>query len=317
MNTLKSNKLSAGIATRGSKLALYQSQQVKKELERCFPERTFEILITKTKGDKVLDVALSKIGDKGLFTKELENLLLNREADFAVHSLKDLPTVLPDGLILGAVLERGEVRDALVSIRGKKLAELDESDIIATSSLRRKAQLLNFNSRLRIVDIRGNVDTRMQKMNEGYCTAMVMAAAGLQRIGYSDKISEIIDPGVMLPAVSQGAIAIEINGNDPETVSMAATINHLPTSTAVKAERTFLHALEGGCQIPIGCYSRIKNGVFKITGFVSDLDGSGMLKETIEGKASDADKIALRLAQYFLDHGAGKMIQKIRSLNNI
>ena len=305
------------IATRGSKLALYQSHKVKEELEKRFPGKAFEIQIIKTKGDKILDVALSKIGDKGLFTRELENSLLQHETDMAVHSLKDMPTELPEGLTLGGVLERGEVRDALVSIHGKKLAELDETDIVATSSLRRKAQLLHFNSKLRIVDIRGNVDTRLQKMDEGYCTAMILAAAGLQRLGYQDKISEILDPAIMAPAVSQGAIAIEIRENDPEIESLMKEISHLPTFIAVKAERVFLRVLEGGCQIPVGCFSQSSHGSYRITGFVSNLDGSGMLKDSMEGKIGDAEETALMLAQRFLEKGAREMILKIRTLNNI
>lgn len=305
------------IATRGSKLALYQSHKVKEELEKYFPEKVFEILVIKTKGDKILDVALSKIGDKGLFTRELENSLQQHEADMAVHSLKDMPTELPEGLTLGGVLERGEVRDALVSIHGKKLAELDETDVVATSSLRRKAQLLHFNSKLRIVDIRGNVDTRMQKMDEGYCTAMIMACAGLQRLGYQDKISEILDPAIMAPAVSQGAIAIEIRENDPETESLILEINHLPSFIAVNAERVFLSALEGGCQVPIGCFSESDGKKFKISGVVSNTDGSAMMKDSVEGEIRTAKKTAFLLAKRFLDKGAQEMIRKIRTLNNI
>jgi len=305
------------IATRGSKLALYQANKVKEKLEKQFPELAFEVQIIKTKGDKVLDVALSKIGDKGLFTKELETSLLNHEADIAVHSLKDLPTELPAGLVLGGVLERGEVRDALVSIHGKKLEELGEADVVATSSLRRKAQLLNFNKSLRIVDIRGNVDTRLKKMQEGYCTAMVMASAGLQRLGFQNEISEILDPSVMVPAVGQGAIALEIRDNDPEVASLVAGINHSDTLIAVKAERVFLRSLEGGCQIPIGCYSQLNENRYKISGFVSNLDGSVILKESLEGEVEFAEKIALLLAQRFLDRGAKEIIQNIRSLNSL
>lgn len=305
------------IVTRGSKLALYQSHKVKEELEKHFPDKIFEIQIIKTKGDKILDVPLSEIGDKGLFTRELENLLLQHGADMAVHSLKDLPTELPVGLTIGGVLERSEVRDVLVSINGKKLAELDDTDVVATSSLRRKAQLLHFNSKLRIVDIRGNVDTRMQKMDEGYCTAMVMAAAGLQRLGYQDRITEILNPDIMTPAVSQGAIAIEIRENDPEIESLIKEINHLPSFIIVKAERVFLSALEGGCQVPIGCFSESKEKKFKISGVVSNPDGSGMLKESVEGDIINAEKTALILAQRFIDKGAQEMIRKIRTLNNI
>ena len=280
------------IVSRGSKLALYQSNRVKGELGRLFPEKSFEIKIIKTKGDKILDVSLSKIGDKGLFTRELEHALLKHEGDLAVHSLKDMPTELPEGLKICGVLERGEVRDALVSINRKKLSELDESDVVATSSIRRKAQLLHYNRSLKITDIRGNVDTRLQKMAEGHCTAMIMAAAGLQRLGYGDRISEILSPAIMSPAVSQGAIAIETRENDPEIESLINEINHLPSFIAVSAERVFLKALEGGCQVPVGCFSESDEKVFKISGIVSDVDGSGLLKDSLEGPLEDAEKTA-------------------------
>lgn len=311
------NNGSVIIASRGSKLAIYQSEKVKAELEKYYPGEVFEIRIIKTKGDKILDVALSKIGDRDLFSKELENLLLENKADLAVHSLKDIPTDLPEGLTIGGVLERGEVRDALVSINGKRLAELDESDIVATSSLRRRAQLMNLNHKPRIIDIRGNVDTRMQKMDEGYCTAMIMAAAGLQRLGYEGMISEMLDPFIIFPAVSQGAIAIEIRNDDHVMAPMVKAINHEPTFTAVTAERTFLRTLEGGCQVPIGCFSQIYHGSFKITGFVSNLDGSGMIKDSLEDGLGNAEKTAMKLAQHFLEKGAGEMIRKIRIINKI
>ena len=305
------------IATRGSKLALYQANKVKEELEKKIPGKTFEIKIIKTKGDKILDVALSKIGDKGLFTKELETSLLAGETDLAVHSLKDIPTEFPKGLMLGGVLERAEFCDALVSRTGKKFLELDETDIIATSSLRRKAQLLHINPKLKIVDIRGNVDTRLHKMNDGYCTAMIMASAGLQRLGYHNIITEIINPEVIIPAVSQGAIAIEIREADSAIGALIDKINHQPTLLAVEAERVFLRSLEGGCQVPIGCYSSVAGDRYKITGFVSDLDGSAMLKDSLEGKLSEANEIARKLAEDFCSKGALEIIQKIRSVNNV
>jgi len=303
------------IATRGSKLALYQSNKVKEELEKHFPDKTFEIKIITTKGDKILDVALSKIGDRDLFTKELENALLQNEADIAVHSLKDIPTDLPEGLIIAGVLERADVRDALVSINGKKLADLDESDAVATSSLRRKAQLLHFNSKLRIIDIRGNVDSRIEKMYKGYCTAQIMAVAGLERLGYQDKISEILDPKVMVPAVSQGAIAIEARENDIEISSLISEINHPATFITVKAERSFLRALEGGCQVPIGCFSEMNGSGLKISGIVSNTEGTQVMREYVEGEMRDAEKLALLLAKKFLDKGALGLIRNIRTLN--
>ena len=303
------------IGTRGSQLALYQAYRVKDELSEAFPEYKFEIEIIKTKGDKILDVALSKIGDKGLFTKEIENALLEGKVDMAVHSLKDLPTILPEKLMLGGVLERGEFRDALVSKNGKRLSELTKEDVIATSSLRRVAQLLKYNPEFKIVDIRGNVNTRLKKMEEGYCDAMVMAAAGLQRLDFGDKITEILEPEVMIPAVSQGAIAIEIRENDPFVSELMSKITHTNTLNAVLAERVFLNKLEGGCQIPIGCYTQINDQDFTMTGFISALDGKKVIIETSKGNVKDAQEIASKLAESFIEKGAKEILDEIRKIN--
>jgi hydroxymethylbilane synthase len=303
------------IGTRGSQLALYQANKVKNELEQKFPEQPFVIEIIKTKGDIILDVALSKIGDKGLFTKEIEIALLEGKVDLAVHSLKDLPTVLPEELILGGVLKRGEFRDALVSKLGKKIADLDESDIIATSSLRRRAQLLAINNKFNIVDIRGNVNTRLQKMNDGYCTAMVMAAAGLQRIGFEKQISEIIDENTMIPAVSQGIIAVESRLGDSFIQNFIDKINDNETLIAAKAERKFLNVLEGGCQVPVGCFTKFTGNEFIITGFISMPDGSQMIKGSTKGANEDAEKLAKKLALSFFGEGATQILEFIRKNN--
>lgn len=303
------------IATRGSRLALYQANMVKEELCNSFPGKKFEIVTVKTKGDKILDIALSKIGDKGLFTKELEHSLLKGETDIAVHSLKDLPTLLPGGLRLGGVLKRGEVRDAFVSLKGKKIEQLDETDVLATSSLRRRAQLLSLKKGFRITDIRGNVDTRLDKMEKGHCTGMVMAAAGLQRSGHDGRISQLLDPEIMMPAVAQGAVAMEIRESDAATEALVSQITHTPSFVAVKAERAYLRTLEGGCQIPIGCFSETENGIYKISGFVSNIDGSVVIKDSRMGKHFDAVNIALMLAKDFLDRGASDLIGEIRNMN--
>jgi hydroxymethylbilane synthase len=303
------------IGTRGSQLALYQAYRTKDELEKKHPNLTVEIKIIKTKGDKILDVALSKIGDKGLFTKELEVELLNGNIDLAVHSLKDLPTRFPEGLALGAVLERGEFRDALVHIDGKKFTELNKTDVIATSSLRRRSQLLKHNPDLKIVDIRGNVNSRLQKMNDGHCTAMIMAAAGLQRLGFDDLITEILDPEIFIPAVSQGAIAMEIRENDIEVQATLSSIIHQPTLHAVNAERTFLRMLEGGCQVPIGCFSEIKEDKFRIKGFVSNLNATEILLDERSGEAEKAEEIAAGLAQYFIEKGSRRILDEVRKQN--
>ncbi len=304
------------IGTRGSQLALYQANKVKSELEVKFPDLQFEIEIIKTKGDKILDVALSKIGDKGLFTKEIETALTDGIVDLAVHSLKDLPTVLPEGLILGGVLKRAEFRDALVSISGKKVADLDANDIIATSSLRRKAQLLKLNPNFKIVDIRGNVNTRLAKMEDGYCTAMIMAAAGLQRLGFDKYISEVIDEETIIPAVSQGIIAIETRENDGFIQSLVDQINDEDTNTTARAERIFLNVLQGGCQVPVGCYTKSTLTEFSICGFISMPDGTGVIQDTYTGKRSDAEQIAKKLALSFYEKGASKIIEYIREISD-
>ena len=303
------------IGTRGSQLALYQARKVKATLENLFPELKVELEIIKTKGDKILDVALSKIGDKGLFTKEIENALIDGSADIAVHSLKDLPTALPEGLKLGAVLKRGEFRDALVSKHGRRLSELGAGDIVATSSLRRQAGLMKMNNQIIIKDIRGNVNSRLQKMEDGYCDAMIMAAAGLQRLGLDRYITEIIDPEIIVPAVSQGAIAIEIRENDPEVELLMQKINHTDTWNAIIAERAFLAHLQGGCQVPLGCYSKVENGLLTMNGFVASLDGKQFINETISGEINNGAELGVRMAEKMLARGAFEILDQIKSTN--
>ncbi|MDP4203530.1 MAG: hydroxymethylbilane synthase [Bacteroidota bacterium] len=300
------------IGTRGSALALYQANQVKLSIETNFPDLQAEIVIIHTKGDKILDVALSKIGDKGLFTKELEVALLGNEVDMAVHSLKDLPTFFPEGLQLGAVLPRAEVRDALVSKNGKTLKELGAGDVIATSSLRRKAQLLAYNPDFKIVDIRGNVNTRLSKMDNGYCDAMIMAAAGLQRLNLDERITEIIDPENIIPAVSQGIIAIETRVGDEQIATVMNGINHQPTMQVALAERTFLKAMDGGCQVPIGCYSEVSGDEIVFTGFVSDLKGEKTIRLSKKGSLKDARAIALEISGQMAEQGAKEILDDIR-----
>jgi hydroxymethylbilane synthase len=306
------NKNTIRIGTRGSQLALYQANLTKKLLLEKFPEATVEITIIKTKGDKILDVALSKIGDKGLFTKELETALLENEVDIAVHSLKDLPTTLPEGLKLGAVLERGEFRDALVSKDGRKLSELNGNDIIATSSLRRQAGLLRQNKNFKIVDIRGNVETRLRKMEDGYCDAMIMAAAGLQRLNLEKYITEIIDPEVIIPATSQGVIAVESRNDDSRIDSYLNEINHPATWKAIEAERGFLRKIEGGCQVPVGCFTKTEGNSISITGFVAAIDGSEYLSDSETGLQENAELTGVKLAEKLIAKGASRILSDIR-----
>ncbi|MFW5822906.1 MAG: hydroxymethylbilane synthase [Tangfeifania sp.] len=306
------DKNSIRIGTRGSQLALYQAKKTQKILVEKFPELTVEIDVIKTKGDKILDVALSKIGDKGLFTKEIENALLEGTVDIAVHSLKDLPTVLPVGLKLGAVLKRGEFRDALVSKDGRKLNELTPDDTIATSSLRRKAALLRINKNFNIVDIRGNVNTRLRKMEEGHCDAMIMAAAGLQRLELDHYITEILEPDVLIPATSQGVIAIESREDDVRIDGYLKEINHQETWNAIEAERAFLHAIEGGCQVPVGCFTQFEGTRFTITGFVASVDGTQFLIDEEKGTVESAHETGQKLAQKLRQKGAAEILANIR-----
>jgi len=301
------------IGTRGSRLALYQANETKKAIEKSFPEIQVEIVVIQTKGDKILDVSLSKIGDKGLFTKELEVALINTKVDMAVHSLKDLPTFFPEGLKLGAVLKRGEVRDAWVCKEGKSLNEFDEKGVIATSSLRRKAQLLAHNPHFNIIDIRGNMNTRLEKMENGHCDAMIMAATGLQRLGLEEKITEIIDINLMLPAVSQGAIGIEIRKDDIDIDLIMKSINDDETMRVTTAERAFLKSMEGGCQIPIGCYSETDGQIFNFTAIVADLKGKKSIKITLNGSLDDAENIALNVAKQMMEMGAKEILEEIRT----
>ena len=303
------------IGTRGSKLALYQANRVKEELEQHFSDVAFVVEIIKTKGDKILDVPLSKIGDKGLFTKDLEVAMFNHEIDMAVHSLKDLPTSFPEGARLGAVLKRGEIRDALISLDHRKMSDLTVNDIIATSSLRRKAQLLRINKDFKVIEIRGNVNTRIRKMQEGYCDVMVMAGAGLQRLDMGEYISELIDVEKMIPACSQGAIAIEIREDDAFIAELVSKINDKETLIGTDAERAFLRTLEGGCQIPVGSYSKIEEDTFQLTGFISSIDGSRFLKDTVEGNVSKSIELSVKLATSLYNKGGKEILKSIRDEN--
>lgn len=300
------------IGTRGSRLALFQAEQLQEKILKVHPDAITEIVIIKTRGDVIMDVALSKIGDKGLFTKELERGLIVGEIDIAVHSLKDLPTELPDNFVVGAVLERADFRDVLVSRHNKKLSELNAGDRIGTSSLRRQANLLHIDKNLQVVDIRGNINTRLQKMEDGYCDAIVMAAAGLVRLGLEKYITEILDPEVFIPAVSQGVIAAEIREDDAYLNQICEKLNHRRTWLACKMERAFLNALQGGCQVPAGCYTIFNDSSVSITGFVASPDGEIYIKEYLTGAVGEAEDIGRQLAGKLLARGGDLVLKKIR-----
>ena len=300
------------IGTRGSQLALYQANYIKDLLLKTIPGITPEIKIIKTKGDKILDTSLSKIGDKGLFTKELEDELLKGSIDMAVHSLKDMPTELPEGLKLAAVSERGDISDALVSKNNKKFNELTPKDKIATSSLRRIASLLNYNPEFHIVDIRGNVNTRLKKMEEGHCDAMIMAYTGLKRLGLEDHVTEILPAEDFIPAVSQGAIGIETTKGNPELDALIQQINHMETWNCIIGERAFMKTLEGGCQVPVGCFSKLENDTLILTGFVASTNGKLYLKERISGKITEANELGIKLAALLIEKGGREILNNIR-----
>ncbi len=302
------------IGTRGSKLALWQANTVKDAISAAFPKLTVEIVIIKTKGDIILDVSLSKIGDKGLFTKEIETALINGEVDLAVHSLKDLPTELPEDLCLGGMLPRGEVRDVFISKDGRKLSEMTADDRIATSSLRRKAQLLAYNPNLNIVDIRGNVDTRLNKMNEGHCDALLMAGAGIIRLGYDSYITELLDPEVVLPAVSQGAVAIEIREEDERIQRIVDAISDEQTWQTTMAERWLLRTLEGGCQVPVACYSKSDGKQIHLTGLVASVDGKQVIRKSVNCPMEEASEKAIELAEAILAEGGKEILDQIRAI---
>ncbi len=301
------------IGTRGSKLALWQSNHVKDLIKKAFPEITVELKIIQTKGDKILDVSLSKIGDKNLFTKEIELALLNNSADIAVHSLKDLPTILPEGLQIGAVLERAEIRDVLISKNGLKLSELTKNHTIGTSSLRRQACLWNYNPKLNIIDIRGNVDTRIQKMHNGHCDAIIMAAAGIIRLGLKNHITEIIPTDIIKPATSQGIIAVECRENDPEIEEILQKINHQQTWILAQAERSFLNQMNGGCQLPLGCVSTIKNNILQLDGLISSVDGKDVMEFSATGYTENPSEIGKILAAKFIEAGAERILKNIKN----
>ena len=299
------------IGTRQSLLALWQSNHIAACLRKQYPE--CEVVLKKivTKGDRILDVPLAQIGGKGLFTKEIEEDLLSGEVDLAVHSLKDMPTVLPEGLCLTAITERANVGDAFVSNDYACFEELPLGAVVGTSSLRRKAQLLAARPDLTIRDLRGNVDTRLRKLDEGLYDAVILAAAGLERLGHGDRIKAIIPSDVCLPAVGQGALAIECRTDDAEVRQMLDFLNDQPTVYATAAERAFLGLLEGGCQVPIGVHADVNGEQIKIEAIIAALDGSTVLRDTIEGAAVDAVALGQELGKKMLSNGGQKILAAI------
>ena len=304
------------IGSRGSDLALWQSNYIKDRLEGLFPDTAFEIRIIRTTGDQLQDVALSKIGDKGLFTRQIETELLNGNIDLAVHSLKDLQTEQPAGLTIGAVCERELPNDVLVSKQFTDIAQLPRGASVATGSLRRRSQLLNLRPDFRIEEIRGNVPTRLDKYISSDLDAMVLAYAGMHRLQLISDICHPIPTGTMLPAVGQGAVAVEIREESDEIRAMIAKLDHPETRHCVSAERAFLRRLEGGCQVPIGALCTSDGGVIRLTGMVASLDGSEMFREGLEGRSEDAELVGTRLAEKLIGLGAERLLDSARAVDS-
>lgn len=302
------------IGSRKSQLALIQTYWVQEQLQKSFPDITFEVHTMATHGDKILDVALAKIGDKGLFTKELELGMINQEIDFAVHSLKDLPTRLPEGLVLAAITERENPADALVvhkKHKDKQIDTLPEGAVIGTSSLRRLAQLRHRYPHFTFKDVRGNLNTRMAKLDAGEYDALILAVAGLQRLGMGDRIHQVLPKEVSLHAVGQGALGIECRAEDTELISLLKAIEHPETRDRCLAERAFLRELEGGCQVPIGVNTEINGNNLTLTGIVASVDGQKVVKDTISGETKDAEQLGTQLAKQMRGQGAQEILDQI------
>jgi len=304
------DKQTIRIGTRGSQLALWQSEWVKSRLLETFPGCSVELEVIKTTGDKITDVPLAKVGGKGLFVKEIEEALLAGRVDLAVHSMKDMPTELPPGLCIGAVPMRENPRDALVSRSNMAFPDLPRSARVGTSSLRRASQILHIRPDIEIVPLRGNIDTRLRKLDTGDMDAVILAAAGLLRLGFEKRITQYLDTSIMLPAVAQGALCIETRENDG-AVAMVKPLNHDGTHTAIIAERAFLKRLEGGCQVPMAAFAQIDGQTISIRGLVADVDGKTVVQSTVSGPCRAAADLGTRLAEDLLQQGAKQILETL------
>jgi hydroxymethylbilane synthase len=302
------------IGTRGSKLALWQANWVKSALDEKFPQSTCELVIIKTKGDKILDVPLAEVGGKGLFVKEIEQALLEHRIDIAVHSMKDMPAEIPAGLCIGAVPQREDPNDVLISRAKRCLANLKLGSIIGTSSLRRSAQLRHARPDIVIRPLRGNLDTRLQKLETEDFDGIVLAAAGVKRLNLEARITEYLHTDIMLPAVGQGALCIEIRADDPQINGMIAALNHASTRVTVLGERAFLKKLGGSCQVPIAGHGIVTQNTFTLTGLVADLDGSSIIKTTLTGSVDSTEALGNQLAEKILAMGADRILEKLPSV---
>ena len=298
------------IGTRASQLALWQANWVKSELEKRYPGMEVTLVKIKTIGDKILDVPLAQVGGKGLFVKEIEEAMLRGEIDIAVHSMKDVPTEFPEGLGLYCITEREDPRDAVIS-RGVKFADLPQGARIGTSALRRQAQLLKLRPDLRMVIIRGNVETRISKLETEKLDAVILAAAGLKRLGFTDQVAEYLPIDISIPAIGQGALGIECRLDNEAIKETIAFFNHPDTAHAVRAERALLWRCEGGCQVPIAAHGVVNGDELTLTGFVASVDGSRSVKASITGPAGEGEKLGIALAEQLLKDGAHEILSEV------
>jgi len=299
------------IATRKSPLAMWQAEHVADALRAVHPELEVEILGMRTKGDKILDTPLAKIGGKGLFVKELEERMLTGDADIAVHSMKDVPVELPEGLHLAVILEREDPRDAFVSGDHGSLDALPPGARVGTSSLRRQCQLADRRPDLQITPLRGNVNTRLRKLDEGEYDAIILASAGLLRLGFGERIRSFITPEDSLPAIGQGAIGIECRRDDARVNTLLQPLHHAPTAARISAERAMNHRLEGGCQVPIGGHAVLEDGELYLRGLVGTVDGNEIIRAEIRGPEVDAERLGKALAEELLAHGADRILREL------
>jgi hydroxymethylbilane synthase len=299
------------IGTRGSKLALWQAEWVRSQIIELDPSLEVELKKIKTTGDKILDVPLAKVGGKGLFVKEIEEAMLGDGIDLAVHSMKDVPTALPGGLHISAILKREDPRDAFISRKAGSFRELPAGARVGTSSLRRSCQLKGLRPDLEMVSLRGNLDTRLRKLDEGLFDAIILAAAGVKRLGFENRITEVLDAGLSLPAIAQGAVGIECRKDDGFINSLIEPLSHPETTTCVGAERSALKRLEGGCQVPIAAHAVLSGGRLVMDGLVGSVSGDTIIRAHMEGDPSEAEAIGTRLAEDLLSKGAGKILSEV------
>jgi hydroxymethylbilane synthase len=299
------------IATRSSPLALWQAEEVKRRLNQIHPHIAVELVTMKTQGDRILDAPLAKIGGKGLFVKELEAGMLAGDADLAVHSMKDVPVEFPDGLELALIMQREDPRDAFVSNTYTSLAEMPDGTLVGTSSLRRQTQIRQRYPHLKLDWLRGNVNTRLRKLDDGEYDAIILAAAGLKRLGFDQRIRAFIEPEECLPAIGQGAIGIETRSDDSALKALIAPLAHAETTLRVKAERAMNQTLNGGCQVPLAGFALVEGDELYLRGLVGEPDGSRVLRAEQRGPVSAAETIGVRLARDLLDQGAGEILSNL------